>query len=62
MKFDYERETFSGSSRHHIFESENFRFRFSVCLFNMVEGLKFPWFQNQLFAGESGSDLMEIAY
>ena len=59
MKFDYERETFS--SRHHIFESENFRFRFSVCLFNTVEGLKFPWFQNQLFAGESGSDSMEIA-
>ena len=50
MKFDYERETFSGSSRHHIFESENFRFRFSVCLFNMVEGLEFPWFQNQLCA------------
>ena len=50
MKFDYESETFSGCSRHHIFESENFRFRFSVCLFNMVEGLKFPWFQIQLCA------------
>ena len=50
MKFDYEKETCSGSPRHHIFESENFRFRFSVCLFNMVEGLEFPWFQNQLCA------------